>query len=287
MPKIAIVTDSTADLDPGLAREKGISVIPLNLHFEDEVYKDGIDLDQKTFFTKLEAAQVPPRTSQPSPGEFHELYLSLLASGFTGIISIHISRELSGTWQSATIARSMLPQEDIWVVDSKSASMGLGLIVLNTWDKVAAGADGKKGAAYAAWLSGQQKIMFGVDTLEYLHRNGRIGRAAKLIGGFLNIKPVLTVDADGFVAPQGKVRGGSKFIPYLLEGAQEFVRGYAGNVDLAVIHTLDHQLGTELLNRIAARIPVRTTYMRDIGSVIGTHTGPGTIGFILQKLDLP
>ena len=115
---IAIVTDSTADIDPRLAAEKEISVVPLNVHFGEEVYKDGIDLNQAEFFRKLEAAPMPPRTSQPSPGEFHELYQNLLNSGYQGIISIHISRELSGTWQSATIARGMLTGANIAVVDS-------------------------------------------------------------------------------------------------------------------------------------------------------------------------
>lgn len=283
MPKIAIVTDSTADIGHDLAREKHISVVPLNLHFADAVFKDGIDLTNAAFFAKLQAAAVPPRTSQPSPGDFYELYQSLLDSGYTGIISIHISRELSGTWQSATIAREMLPQEDICVIDSKSASMGLGLIVLNTWDKIMAGASGAEATEYARWLIGQQKVMFGVATLEYLHRNGRIGRAAKVIGGFLNIKPVLTIDADGFVAPLGKVRGNSKFIPYLLDGAAEFVRDYSGAVDIAVVHAQDPSLAAELLSRTKERIPVRHSFVTDIGSVIGTHTGPGTIGIVLQK----
>lgn len=284
MNKIAIVTDSTADLPGDIVQEKNIAVVPLNIHFVDAVYKDGIDLDSKTFFAKLRAATVPPRTSQPSPGEFHELYKSLLHSGYSGIISIHISRELSGTWQSATIAREMLPREDIQVVDTKSASMGIGVIVLNTLEKVLAGANAKEAAQYAEKLAAQQKIFFGVDSLEYLHRNGRIGRAAKLIGGLLNVKPILTVDPDGVVAPQGKVRGNNKFIPYMLDGAEEFLRGYAGEIDVAVVHALEPTKGAELLRQIEERLTVRRSYLANIGSVIGTNTGPGTIGFILQKL---
>lgn len=286
MSKIAVVTDSTADLGD-IASDVGISVVPLNIHFVDEVHKDGIDLSIKSFFTKLEAATVPPRTSQPSPGDFHRLYKQLLESGFDGIISIHISRELSGTWQSATIAREMLPAEDIWVVDTKSASMGIGLIALNTLERLKAGASGPEAAEYAQQLINQQEILFGVETLEYLHRNGRIGRAAKLIGGLLNIKPILTIDKEGFVAPHGKVRGSNKFIPYLLDEAQEFLAGYSGRADIAVVHALNPELAQEMLRQISARIPPRRSYIRDIGSVIGTHTGPGTIGFVLQKIDLP
>ena len=286
MPKIAVVTDSTADLG-NLAKERNITVVPLNLHFVDEIYKDGIDLDSETFFAKLETATVPPRTSQPSPGDFQAVYKSLLNAGYHGSISIHISRELSGTWQSATIAREMFPQENIWVVDSKSASMGLGIIVLNTLEKLQAGATGAEAAAYAQWLVGQQKVIFGVGTLEYLHRNGRIGRAAKLIGGLLSVKPILTLDADGFVAPEGKVRGNGKFIPYLLKAAEAFVQGYDGQVDLTVVHALDATAGAGLHRLIKEKLDVRNSYISDIGSVIGTHTGPGTIGFIIQIIDLP
>ncbi len=280
---IAIVTDSTSDLDGRLAEEKNISVVPLNLHFAEEVYKDGIDLNNEDFFRKLETAPVPPRTSQPSPGELHELYKTLLGSGYKGIISIHISRELSGTWQSATIAREMLPEEDIIVIDSKSASMGLGLAVLSTWEKIQAGASIAEAAEYARGLNKQQKILFGVATLEYLHRNGRIGRAAKAIGGLLNVKPVLTIDSDGFVGPLGKVRGMNKFIPYLLDGAAEFVQGHPGPIDIAVVHAQDPQLAEDVLQQAKNRIAVNNSYVAKIGSVIGTHTGPGTIGMVVQK----
>lgn len=258
-------------------------MVPLNVHFGEEVYKDGIDLNQAEFFRKLEAAPMPPRTSQPSPGEFHELYQNLLNSGFQGIISIHISRELSGTWQSATIARGMLTGANIAVVDSKSASMGLGLNVLSTWEKLQAGASLEEAAEYARGLYQQQKIFFGVATLEYLHRNGRIGRAAKVIGGLLNVKPILTIDGDGFVAPLEKVRGMNKFVPYLLEGAREFVAGHSGPVDIAIVHAQDPQYAEDILQLTKERIGIRNSYLAEIGSVIGTHTGPGTIGMVVQK----
>lgn len=287
MSRIAVVTDSTADIDSELSKQKHIFVVPLNVHFADAVYKDGVELSTDAFFAKLLDSTTPPRTSQPSPGDFYELYKSLLGEGYTGIISIHISRELSGTWQSAVIARDMLAEADIHVVDTKSASMGTGLIVLNAVEKIRAGASLEEAAAYARGLIGQQKVLFGVATLEYLHRNGRIGRAAKLLGGFLHVKPVLHLDADGFVAPLAKVRGSNKFVPYLVAAAAEFVRGYSGDVDLAVVHAQDSQLAGELLSRTREIISIRNFYVTDIGSVIGTHTGPGTIGIVLQKTDLP
>lgn len=283
MQKIAVVTDSTADLNIEPNHLNNITVVALNVHFQDEVFKDGVDLSTNQFFEKLKATPHPPRTSQPSPGDFHKVYKSLLSSGYQGIISIHISKELSGTWQSASIARDMLPEEQIYVVNSKSASMGLGLIVLNTAKKLRDGASYQDAAAYAEKLADQQRIMFGVDTLEYLHRNGRIGRAAKLIGGLLNVKPILYIDDEGFVAPLGKIRGKNKFIPYLVEQAEKFCADYSGPVDVAVIHAQDRELAKELSAIVKAKIKVREAYVSEIGSVIGTHTGPGAIGLILQK----
>jgi len=281
--KIAVVTDSTADLNIETARQYNITVVPLNVHFHDAVYKDGVDMTTEDFFAKLKSTPIPPRTSQPSPGEFHKVYKNLLTSGYQGIISIHISKELSGTWQSACIARDMLPEEQIHVVDSKSASMGLGLIVINTVQKILSGAGLEEAVGYAQELVSQQRILFGVDTLEYLHRNGRIGRAAKLLGGLLNVKPILYVDSDGFVAPLGKVRGKNKFVPFLIKQAEQFAHGHAGPIDIAIIHALDPEMAKELAVDVTAAIKVREIHVSEIGSVIGTHTGPGAIGIIIQK----
>lgn len=283
MAKIAVVTDSTADLNTELTRPYNISVVPLNVHFHDAMYKDGVDLETDTFFQKLQDAPIPPRTSQPSPGDFHKLYKSLFSAGYQGIISIHISKELSGTWQSACIARDMLPEQEIHVLNSRSASMGLGLIVLNTARRLAQGATLTEAVDYARQLVGEQRVLFGVDTLEYLHRNGRIGRAAKLIGGLLNVKPVLYIDGDGFVAPLAKLRGKNKFIPYLLQEAENFLRGFSGPVDVAVVHARDPRLAQELVQKVREKIAIRELYTSEIGSVIGTHTGPGAIGIIIQK----
>lgn len=281
--KIAVVTDSTADLDHELAEQNNITVVPLSIHFGDEVFKDRVELRSEEFFQKLEAASVPPRTSQPSPGDFHRIYQSLFSSGYQGIISIHISMELSGTWQSACIARDMLPDDQIQVINSKSASMGLGLIVLNTVKKVREGISLSAAASYASSLSEQQRVLFGVDTLEYLHRNGRIGRAAKLVGGLLKIKPLLYLDSDGFVAPLTKIRGKNKIVSALVEQGEQFIGSGTGPVDLAVVHSLEPELATEIAARVSERIQIRDTYLAEIGSVIGTHVGPGTVGIVLQK----
>jgi DegV family protein with EDD domain len=282
MGKIAIVTDSTADLNTELIEQYNITVVPLNVHFHDEVFKDGVDMTTTSFFKKLKDTPVPPRTSQPSPGDFQKVYKSLLSSGYQSIISIHISSNLSGTWQSACIARDMLPEEQIQIVNSKSASMGLGLIVINTVKRIQEGASLEDAASYANQLVDNSRIMFAVDTLEYLHRNGRIGRAAKLMGGLLNVKPMLYVD-NGVVAPLGKVRGKSKVIPFLVEQAEKFVGDFDGPMDLAVIHAQDPAIAQEITAKVTEKLKIRDVYQSEIGSVIGTHTGPGAVGITLQK----
>jgi DegV family protein with EDD domain len=284
MSKIAIVTDSTGDIPVKLAEELNINVIPLNVHFHEEVFKDGVDINHNSFFEKLKVSPVPPRTSQPSPGDFHKVYKALLAEGAETIISIHISKELSGTYQSATIARDMLPEAKIHIIDSKSASMGLGMIAINAAKAVLEGKEVQEIVAMAEEMVDNHKVMFAVDTLEYLHRNGRIGGAAKLIGGLLNVKPMLEVDSDGKVAPLGKIRGKAKVVPFLLEQTQTFLEGYQGEVDLSVIHAQEPVLAQEILAQFKGQFAVRNGYLAELGSVIGTHVGPGTIGIIVQKL---
>jgi len=279
--KIALVTDSTADLNTDLTQQYNIVVVPLNVHFQDDVFKDTIDLDTDAFFKKLEESSVPPRTSQPSPGDFHKVYKALLREGYQSIVSVHISKELSGTWQSACIARDMLPEEDIHIVDSKSASMGIGIIVLNIAQKLSQFESALAAARYGQDLVEQQRVLFGVDTLEYLHRNGRIGKAAKLVGGLLNVKPILHLDGQGFVAPLAKIRGQSKFIPFLVEQAEKFAQEQ--ELDAVVVHARAPEKAAELAARVKAQLNIRNFYQSEIGSVIGTHAGPGALGLILQK----
>ena len=282
MAKIVVVTDSTADLDKKLAEELGIKVIPLNVHFGDELYKDGIDITTEVFYENLKDSPIPPKTSQPSPGDFHTVYKSLLAEGVTGIISIHISEALSGTFQSATIAKDMLPDADIRIINSKTGSMGIGLKAINVARAIAEGADIDTAQKMVEDMVENQQAVFAVDTLEYLHRNGRIGRAQKLIGGMLNVKPILHLDAEGYVAAKGKVRGKGKVVPYLLDESVAF----AGEekVDVAIVHALNPELAQEMADALKEKITIRNLEVSSIGSVIGTHIGPGAIAVFIQRI---
>lgn len=277
---LRLVVDSTADLSKETIDKYDIKVIPLNVHFADEVFKDGIDLDTESFFEKLKGAAAMPRTSQPSPGDFYSVYSELLAQGHS-IISIHISANLSGTYQSATIAKNMLPDADITIIDSKSASLGLGLIACQCAKLIE---QGRKVAEITEIINNiieDQLVCFGVDTLEFLHKNGRIGKASALIGALLNVKPILTLNSDGIVAPLGKVRGKNKVIPYLVQKAKEKFADEVVNV--AIAHALSLEQRDALMASVREELNISEVIEGNIGSVIGTNAGPGVIAIVVHK----
>ncbi|QNO16375.1 DegV family protein [Alkalicella caledoniensis] len=278
---IKLVVDSTADLSQEIIDRYDIQVVPLNVHFGEELYKDGVDLNTETFFEKLKGSKVMPRTSQPSPGDFHKIYTSLLAEGHS-VISIHISANLSGTYQSATIAKNMLSDADITIIDSKSASLGLGLIAYQCAKLIEEGEkDTRTITALINNIIEDQIIYFGVDTLEFLQKNGRIGKASALIGTLLNVKPILTLNEEGIVAPAGKVRGKNKVIPYLVDKAVEKF----GNeeVNIAIAHALSEDQRDALLSTAKEKLNVVDVLEGNIGSVIGTNAGPGVIAIVVHK----
>lgn len=281
---VVIVTDSTADLPRGLADELKIAVVPLKVHFGEEEYLDWIDLDSDSFFQKLQTSKVMPRTSQPAPADFEALYKRVATAG-DSIISLHLSSHLSGTYQSAVIAKAALEQYEIEVIDSKTASMGLGVVVIEAARAAAAGCGKTEIINMIHKLLKQVKLFFAVDTLEYLQRNGRIGKAAAMVGGLLNVKPILTLE-DGIVVPKGKVRGKAKAKEYLLDLiAEEF----GDNVDgkIMILHGNEPESALELKEKIEKRYYNSEIILSTIGAVIGTHTGPGVLGVgILPKESL-
>jgi DegV family protein with EDD domain len=275
---VKIVTDSTADLPQGLADELDIAVVPLKVHFGEEEFLDWIDLDSDAFFTKLKASEVMPRTSQPSPGDFEAVYRRVGEDG-DAIISLHISAQLSGTYQSGTIAKSMLEGADIEVVDTKVTSMGLGIVVIEAARAAKAGKSKEEIMAYVYEQLSRVKIFFGVDTLEYLQKNGRIGKAAALLGGLLNVKPLLTL-VDGGIVPKEKVRGRSKLQERLVSLiAEEFGSDVKGQV--VILHGNDLEGALKLKEKIESTYNFSELIISSIGAVIGTHTGPGVLGVVI------
>lgn len=271
---IKIVTDSTADLPQGLVDDLSIAVVPLKVHFGEEEFLDWIDLDSDSFFKKLKDSEVMPRTSQPSPADFEAVYKRVGEDG-DAVISIHISSHLSGTYQSATIAKSMLDGMDIEVVDSKVTSMALGAVVVAAARAAKAGKTKEEIMAQLYNNLGKVRVYFGVDTLEYLQKNGRIGKAAALLGGLLNVKPLLTLK-DGVIIPKEKVRGKSKvqerLVAIIGEDLGTDVKGTA-----VVLHGNELEEGLKLKEKVEAAYNFSEVIISSIGAVIGTHTGPGVL----------
>lgn len=276
-PTFAVVTDSGADLPVEAARELNIRVVPLSIHFGDDTFLDGVTLDTESFYRRLMEARESPHTTQPSPGDFHKVYEALHQEGVRQVLSVHLSSKLSGTIQSATIAASEFEDMEIVPVDSLSASMGIGLLAIVAARMAREGRSLAETAARLEELRQRFKIFFAVDTLEYLARNGRIGRAQSLVGGLLNIKPVLSL-AEGEVVPVERTRGKNRALQEVVE------RTVAGLGDqpalLAVVHSMARSEAESLREQIAQRCKLEEVYTTLLGPTVGTHVGPGTVAAI-------
>jgi DegV family protein with EDD domain len=279
---VRIVTDSTADLTPAQRQQYGIEMVPLTVHFGPESFKDAVEMDSAAFWAKLRSSPHHPRTAQPAPGDFLDVYKRLADAG-EEIISLHISSRLSGTVGSAQIAAQMLPEAKVTVIDTKSVSMGLGMLVLGA---ARMAQEGKPAAEIVQWVrdvASRMHIFFTLDTLEFLQKNGRIGKAQALLGGLLGIKPILQVDREGLVAPADKVRGRSKVLGRTLELMQERVPA-GRKIRLTVLHTQAPQEAESWLDEVRKLYQVEEHFVADLGSVVATHAGPGTIGLCFYEV---
>jgi DegV family protein with EDD domain len=281
--KVHIVTDSTADLPLDLYTKLGVTMIALNVHFGDDLYKDAIELSPGQFFEKLVHAKAMPRTSQPSPADFAEVYRRLAADG-NPIVSIHVSRELSGTYQSALLAMSLVPEADVTLVDSRLASLGTGIGVIEAARMATAGKSKEEIVASLEALYARTHIFFAVDTLEFLQRNGRIGKASAFLGGLLSIKPVLTL-REGVVHPVEKARGRVKALARLVELVEEKANAAGGGpIRVGVMNAVCPEDGQKVMEAIRQRVKVAEEFTAPIGATIGTHTGPGTLGVVFYTV---
>jgi fatty acid kinase fatty acid binding subunit len=270
---VRIVTDSTADLTPEQQGAAGITVVPLNVHFGDEVFRDHVDLSTDEFFRRLKASSQLPRTSQPSVGAFEEAYRTLLDGG-DEIVSVHLSSKVSGTYNSALMAAQSVGDGKIDVVDSLSTSMALGFMALEAANLARSGRDRQTVSERLRELVAKARVICVVDTLTYLERGGRIGKAAALLGSLLNVKPILQLK-DGEVVPLGRARGRPQALNRLVELLER-----DGKVSrLAIMHGAAQADAEQLRERVASTYPGVDIQLTEIGAVLGTHTGPGVIGF--------
>ena len=273
--QVAIVTDSTSSLTQAMARERAIHVVPIHVSFETQTYRDGIDLDADMFYRLLRDSERLPTTSQPTPADFVQTYSSLSEQA-EAIVSIHISHKMSATLDSALSARWEPPHVPIHVIDSRSVSMGLGLIAIAAARAAAAGQDAASVVRLVEGLIPKMNIIFAVETLEYLYKGGRIGGATALLGSVLSIKPVLCV-RDGRIEPLEKQRTRRRAIERMLDLMAERV-GSSAAVHASVLHCAAPDEAQALAEQVAARYECKELLAVEAGPIIGTHAGPGTLG---------
>ncbi len=291
-----VVTDSTADLPADVVRRLGITVVPLSVLFEQQVFKDGIDLHPDQFYRRLQSSPRLPTTSPPSRGEFREAYSRLVGTG--DIVSIHISSKLSETLKRAQDAvkesreefaairkEAGLPGEpEIRLVDSWFTSIGLGMIVVMAARMARRGVRPDELVARLTSIRKRGRLLFVVDTLDYLQKGGRIGRAQALLGTLLGIKPILHLD-KGEVAPLDKVRGGRKAQPKLIELIRKGIDPERP-IMVAVAHASAPKWGGRLRELVQQNFKVLELLESEIGPIVGTHVGPGCVGaYVFQPED--
>ena len=269
---VRIVTDSTADLPDSVAKSLGITVVPLHIHFGDETYDDGVTISKDEFYERLVTSASLPKTSAPSSGEFTEAYESL-PPDTAEIVSIHISSRLSATYQSATVAGDASPSSpSLHVVDSRSATIGLGLLVERAAQLALNGASGTEIVEEIESLVPRTQLFGVVDTLEYLHKGGRIGMASALVGSLLKVKPIIGV-RDGIVHPIERVRGRDRAFERLCD----MVSRYESISGLAVAHTTAEAEMEHLVERLSTRFPADRMMRSRCGATLGTYLGPDTL----------
>jgi DegV family protein with EDD domain len=273
--KIAVVTDSTAYIPEEALGDLSIPVIPLWLIWGDERFRDGVDIDPPTFYRRLRESKTFPTTSQPSAGEFVDFFRQA-GAGADAIVGVFISSKLSGTVPNAQAARAQLPELTIRIVDSLSTSMGLGFVALAAAQAAAAGQSLDEVVAAAEDMRDRIHLLFTVDTLEYLHRGGRIGGAKRLLGTALNIKPLLHLE-EGSIEPLVQVRTKRKAVTQMLEIAEERLGGKR-MAEAAVLDVDSPKEGASVIEQVRDRFGISTVYRTTVSPVIGAHAGPGTVG---------
>jgi DegV family protein with EDD domain len=272
----AIVLDSTADFPDAQIRFPNMRVVPLYVRFGDESFRDYVELDPHDFYARLRTAAELPTTSQPTPQDFLSTYHAL--SGYERIYSLHISSKLSGTFQSATLAAAEDDGDRIRLVDTESASVGIGMLALAIQDVLTRGTTDEEIEALAARYRERAAILFTVDTLEFLAKGGRIGRARAMMGSLLNVKPILAIE-EGEVVPVSRVRGRGKAFEEFRKRFEDATTDGPG-LGVAIAHAEAEEAVEQLREIVLGNRPqAEVKLVSSLGAVVGTHAGPGTVGF--------
>jgi DegV family protein with EDD domain len=282
MPRTAIVTDSTAMLSASQAEARGITVVPLQVIIGATSYDEGVDPEANPS-TIADALRkyVPVSTSRPTPSDFLKAYEAAAEAGADDVLSLHLSGEVSGTYESAQLAAKEAPIP-VRAVDTRQLGMATGYAVLAAADVVDAGGPNEEAAGAALARASETTSLFYVDTLDYLRRGGRIGAAAAVLGSALSVKPLLTV-ADGRIATLEKVRTAARALARLEELAVQAAG--SRSVDVAVAHLAApdraNALAERLRSRLRSQLGEREVFVGEIGAVIGAHVGPGMVAVVV------
>ena len=276
MARIRVVTDSACDLSAAMAEERGLTIVPLSIRFGSEEFVDGSTLSTDEFWARCKASSVLPETSAPSPGAFQEAFVAAAEAGYDGVLCLSLSSEVSATYQAAVAAaKGVGDRIPVRTVDSRSLTMGLGLMALDAAELAATGATLDELEDRVASLVKRTQVYGVVDTLEHLEKGGRIGGAQKLLGSLLSIKPVVTL-LDGRVEEESKQRTRGRSLRYLADKAKHSPPISRLAVCNGAAPDIDEVLG--MLDGVPTDHPLVVT---DLGPVVGTHTGPGTIGLCI------
>jgi len=272
----AIVVDSTADFPEAPQRFPNWRVVPLYVRFGDDSYRDYVELGPEQFYSRLRAAQATPTTSQPTPADFLEAYEQL--GRYDRILSLHIAGKLSGTLESARSAARELGDGRVRTIDSGSASAAIAMLGLAIQRRLERGTSDEEVDALVERHRREAGLLFTVETLEYLARGGRIGKARAMAGQLLNIKPILTIQ-DGEVLPLKRVRGSAKAFAEFVSAFREGSRDEPG-LRVGIAHAAAAERADALVQMVQRERPrAEIEIVTSLGPVVGTHAGPGTVGF--------
>ncbi|HET9287661.1 MAG TPA: DegV family protein [Gaiella sp.] len=274
----AIVLDSTSDFVHARDRHANMRLVPLYVLFDGEPLRDHVDIGPEEFYERLAAAKTLPTTSQPTPADFLACYEELAAAGFERIWSLHLTSKLSGTFESAQRAAEQLEGDRVRLVDTETASLAVALLAEAIDRRLEQGTTDDEIARLVDRFKGSNRVVFTVATLEYLQKGGRIGKAQALAGSLLNVKPILTVE-DGVIVPLGRVRGRQKAL-------EEFAKVFVAETEdrdglrIAIAHANAPEW-IDVLTDMARKVRPKATLelVELLGAVVGTHAGPGAVGF--------
>jgi DegV family protein with EDD domain len=275
---IKIVTDSTCDLPASMIEEHDITVVPINIQFGSKTYAEGVTIDQSTFYKMIEETGIFPTTSQPSVGEFTQVYRRL-AKDADSILSIHVTGKLSGTCQSAEMAKREVAEEvEVHVFDTLGGSSGMGFMCVEAARLIQAGKSVEEILSRLEVMRERINIFLTMNTLEYVRRSGRVGALKFAFGSILNMKPVVVLE-EGLLEAKENLRSRKKALARLLELTEEAV-GTSKPINLAVIHAEAPEVAEEMLERAKGIFNCQETFVDDLAISLAVQFGPGTVGLV-------